>query len=710
MEGNLLEAVKGKVLNADKKQLFLLVVLFLMAFGIRAHLAKYDLMFGFDSYYHARINAEVIQYGVAPAIDTMSWYSSQGGGAPLPGVSDFFWQVNAFVYNVFTLGSGYDKQAWINVVKILPALYGALICVAMFFLGKEIYGKKAGYVAGCTMAFFAAVVPAFVYRTMGGFLEEDALGFLWMVVGLVFLAKALREPELTRRKLGYAALSGVFFGLMALTWQLFLLIPLVLVSYLIFAAMNIYSEKGFGALKPFAAILAVSMGTLTAITWLFVPGGLNWISRSFSYLKDSIPPSMSLLVFGGGAVLLALVAYLMFLGSKSKQPEQTNKTIKLIAMLLLFGTLLLLATIIVSSPNLWEAAGVLGKSVGEESPGRNYFGEKYNALIILPALALILIPWRVYRKRNDHLSIMLFFWIFATFFMAWYKLKFTYAFGLPVAAAAGIVAIEIFDFLKTRTAFEKQAVLAALGLMFLVGAAAGMLFVEDKVPNIEQPVPDWKGALKWLSEETPEDAKMFNWWDYGHWISFVGERAVLSDNRNLYLEPLQDIAKFIITPDLNESLRIIESYDSDYVIVSFDHFQKQVSYAMYAYNTLNQEDHRIIPYRSGPAVSFVCNPSIQGSEQMLVCGPNSLSMPQAETLKKDWTNQPNQLIDNRIPVFIYVDKDGYAMYGINPAVNDSTLAKLWFHNTEAMEFFEEVYGAKGIKIFRVKKDAIANAV
>ena len=69
----------GKNFSIDKKQLFLLVVLFLFAFGIRAHLAKYDLFFGFDSYYHARMVAEVIQNGAVPVIDTMGWYGSEGG-------------------------------------------------------------------------------------------------------------------------------------------------------------------------------------------------------------------------------------------------------------------------------------------------------------------------------------------------------------------------------------------------------------------------------------------------------------------------------------------------------------------------------------------------------------------------------------------------------------------------------------------------------
>jgi dolichyl-diphosphooligosaccharide--protein glycosyltransferase len=696
------EILWEKIRGIDRKQAFLLLVLFLFAFGVRAHLAKYELLFGFDSYYHARMNSYMIESGSVPSVDSMSWYSGPEGGAPLPGGGQFFWFFNAMMYKLLTLGAPYDKELWINIVKILPALYGALISIAMFFFGKELYDRRAGYV----MAFFAAVVPAFVYRTMGGFLEEDALGFLWMVLGLVFFAKAIKEPEFSKEKILYAATSGILFGLMAFTWQMFLLIPLVLAGYLVFAAINTYAEGGLKRIVPFAGLFGVSMGVFAAIT-TFVDSGV-WIERSFNYLYYSVPASMAWLVFGGGIALLMLVCYLVFLGEKSKsQSESTGKTIKLIAMLMLFGTLLLLVTIIVTAPNMWEASGVLGKSVGEESPGRNYFGEKYNALIALPALALLLIPWMVYRKKKDHLSILVFFWIFATFFMAWYKLKFTYTFGLPIAAAAGVIVTELFHFLRNRTEFEKKSILLALGFMFLVGVAAGSLFVEDKVPSIEQPLPDWKSALNWMREETPQDAKIFNWWDYGHWISFVGERAVLTDNRNLYLEPLQDVAKFIITPDLNEALRIVKSYGSDYVILSYDNFQKLVSYSFYAFNTMNADDPRILPYRAGPNVALVCNTAVENNETKLVCGSNVLNHAQASALKRDWSNQPNQLFENRIPMFIYLDKDNYAMYALSPSGNSSTLAKLWFHNPDAMLFFEEVYGKRGIKVFRVKKDALA---
>jgi len=44
---------------------------------------------------------------------------------------------------------------------------------------------------------------------------------------------------------------------------------------------------------------------------------------------------------------------------------------------------------------------------------------------------------------------------------------------------------------------------------------------------------DWPDAMQWLRENTPEDAVIAAWWDYGYWISTLAERKTLSDNATL---------------------------------------------------------------------------------------------------------------------------------------------------------------------------------
>ena len=44
---------------------------------------------------------------------------------------------------------------------------------------------------------------------------------------------------------------------------------------------------------------------------------------------------------------------------------------------------------------------------------------------------------------------------------------------------------------------------------------------------------DWLDALDWIKNNTPKDAVIASWWDYGYWISTMGERASLADNSTL---------------------------------------------------------------------------------------------------------------------------------------------------------------------------------
>ncbi len=689
----LIQRAKG----IDRKRLFLLGMIFLFAFGIRGHLMILEYLFGFDSYYHARMTGFLIENGYVPEHDPMSYYFM--GGATPP-TNTFFWYFSAGIYKVFTLGAPYDKMLWIQFVKVLPALFGALISVAMFFVGKELYGKKAGY----AMAFIAAVVPSFVYRTLSGFFEEDCLGFLWLTIGLVFFIRAVKNPVFNRRGIQNAVLAGFFFGIMAITWEMFLLVPLVLGGYFLFALINIYSKRDLKQTIDFVKLYAISFLILGAIATLNY--GMGWVNKSTAYAMKSIPGSLEIAAFAGMALLAGLFLYLAYEMRIPGNRESNAKTMNLIAIMMLYGILLALVVTFLAIPDLFQETSVLGQSVGEENTGKQFFAIKYNALIIFPILGMLLIPIRMYREKSEHLSALIFFWILITFFMAWYKLKFTYTFGLPIAASAGVVTAELFYYFKDRSSIEIKTVAIGLGFMLLVGVAAATLFVPDKFPHIESTNPTWKTMLHWMQkpENIPKDAKMFNWWDEGHWISFIGERAVLVDNRNLSWEGDRDFARFVITSDVNEAVEIVKKYGSDYIVLSNDMFLKVGSFGFYAYNTNDSMDPRIINFLYQPHHALTCSQRNPGGGLQFVCGGNTWNEVQMNSIPTTWQSKAFNVSDQSVPYFFYRDGDNSNVYFLNFAVNNSMLAKLWFHHPDTLPYFEEVYGQEGLKIFRVKKE------
>ncbi|MBM2851784.1 MAG: putative rane protein required for N-linked glycosylation (Modular protein), partial [Candidatus Nitrosotenuis sp.] len=83
---------------------------------------------------------------------------------------------------------------------------------------------------------------------------------------------------------------------------------------------------------------------------------------------------------------------------------------------------------------------------------------------------------------------------------------------------------------------------------------------------------DWLDAMDWIKKNTPKDAVIASWWDYGYWITTLGERKTLADNATLIDWQIKLIAKMLLgTPDeawkILTSNKPLEGLDADYVLI-----------------------------------------------------------------------------------------------------------------------------------------------
>ena len=73
--------------------------------------------------------------------------------------------------------------------------------------------------------------------------------------------------------------------------------------------------------------------------------------------------------------------------------------------------------------------------------------------------------------------------------------------------------------------------------------------------------------MQWLKENTPEDAVIASWWDYGYWISTLAERKTLADNSTLLDWQIRKIAAtYMSTPE--DAWQILTS-DTDTDVSSY---------------------------------------------------------------------------------------------------------------------------------------------
>ena len=77
---------------------------------------------------------------------------------------------------------------------------------------------------------------------------------------------------------------------------------------------------------------------------------------------------------------------------------------------------------------------------------------------------------------------------------------------------------------------------------------------------------DWIDSLTWMKNNTPKDAVIAAWWDYGYWISTLAERASLADNSTIHSDVIENIAQtFLDNPD--DAWKSLNQMEADYVLV-----------------------------------------------------------------------------------------------------------------------------------------------
>jgi len=85
-------------------------------------------------------------------------------------------------------------------------------------------------------------------------------------------------------------------------------------------------------------------------------------------------------------------------------------------------------------------------------------------------------------------------------------------------------------------------------------------------------MPDWIEALSWMRENTPQyqlDGKptvIASWWDYGYWITVMGNRTSLADNATMNQTRIAQIGRMFMS-DEKEGWIILKDLKADYVLV-----------------------------------------------------------------------------------------------------------------------------------------------
>jgi dolichyl-diphosphooligosaccharide--protein glycosyltransferase len=84
---------------------------------------------------------------------------------------------------------------------------------------------------------------------------------------------------------------------------------------------------------------------------------------------------------------------------------------------------------------------------------------------------------------------------------------------------------------------------------------------------------DWLQAMSWLNYQTPPGSVVVAWWDYGYYISYVGNRTSVCDNATSNSTQIALVGLGMMEPNETASLQIFKKFNASYVLVYFGFMQ-----------------------------------------------------------------------------------------------------------------------------------------
>jgi dolichyl-diphosphooligosaccharide--protein glycosyltransferase len=208
-------------------------------------------------------------------------------------------------------------------MQFIPALFGALLIIPVYYIGKIIFNKKAGLIA----AFFIAIIPIHIGSGHGSafsLFDHDSFNLLLFFLTFLFLVLSLKEKDDTKSLL-YAILAGVPLAGLSMIWVearfLYAIIALYAIVQMIFDIFTNKIEKrvfistsvtlvsGYLISLP---VIASSVGGFSIDTPLLMAVGITFFGfLYYLFAIRRIPWTLSLpFIFVLGSAALVFIYFI----------------------------------------------------------------------------------------------------------------------------------------------------------------------------------------------------------------------------------------------------------------------------------------------------------------------------------------------------------------------------------------------------------------
>jgi len=545
----------------------------------------------FDPYYQYRLAKHMVENGFFAWTswhDTMSWYpyGRDVARTSFPGLAltaAFFYLVlralglplaPAFAFDPFS------SDPLFNFCVIFPVIMGTVTCLVIYFVGKDIGGEEAGLFS----AFFLALNTSYISRTSLGFFDDETVGIFGILLFIFFFLRSIETERRLKTSLIYGFAAGLSLGYLFSSWGasrypvgmavIFIFVLLLLRRYssrLLFSYSITFGVALFVAINvPYLGFRFLIDSSILPVFGIFL---LLCACEVTSHIKAIKMKTLFVLIF------LALSAVLVF-------------------VILHFGYFKPLEAKFMAVLNPYERLEQpLVQSVQEHRPaawGSFYYDFGIGAFFVPVGLFFAL---QNPTNRNIFLSI---FGLTSVYFASsMVRLILLMAPALCLLWALALVRLlrpfvtiikeaPVISRRKTRFGayVGKEFSGAFLIIMFLLltltfvlptqqisyprvfdSAYSPTTIASASVPiKPDQTIYDWIEALNWMRENLPQTAVVASWWDYGYWITTVGNKTTLVDNATWNWTQIQRIGLMFMSNE-TEAIEILREYNATHVVV-----------------------------------------------------------------------------------------------------------------------------------------------
>jgi len=510
----------------------------------------------FDPFFNYRATEFVVENGLPAYLewrDDMSWYPH---GRDVSATSQVMLHASAaMLYQIFGAGSTlYDFTI------LFPVVIGSLTTIVIFALVRVIGGTSAGLLASL---FFAVCLPIAFRGTIGWF-KSEPLGLFYGMLAVYLLLSGIKSYQ-DKTSIARVAGAGILMAMGLASWGgiQFFIIP---IGIFFLALPFLRKDNNF--------IICASVVFTTA-----------FILITMSFEKTGIAFASSL----GGFFLIGCTVFLVIanLFKKISNKSQIRNSFAILGGAIIAGLVIISSGVInfpafrylnAANPFLITTEMLTDSVAENQSTTTELSFLFFSILIVFAGIG----AWLIFQNRiNQSMEIKKEMVVFALiigvlgvyFSSAFIRLEVFGGIAIIILASIGasILISKILNQHRNNTKVVTKVSFLAVIVMLLtvplvypeeLNWASYMSGAPPSIVNggtqFLTSTNDWSDAMHWLNVKTPEDSVVVAWWDYGYWISTLGERKTLSDNATLLDWQIKKTASMLFSPP-DDAWKILSS-------------------------------------------------------------------------------------------------------------------------------------------------------